>query len=214
MTLAKAGREGRDAIRAALKELEVAGYLERTKIQDDRGRWRSACRVLEIPLGQDSEDPAPTPENPTPEIPDAGEAGANRKTDEKETSTRDQEIDALADSWWREYKSRTGKAPIGKKAWFALRNLIRGALSAGWTTDEISRAMSKCETIPSMPYLERVLQTIPRTKVSTPVDPMPQVNCETCNGHGLGSERDEEGYSRAFYCSCDAGVWLKKAHGR
>lgn len=47
--IALAGTEGRDAIRAALRELEAAGYLTRSVCRDGRGRIRSTAVVRETP---------------------------------------------------------------------------------------------------------------------------------------------------------------------
>lgn len=49
-SMASAGREGREAIRSVLKELETAGYLERNKWRDpETGQWRSEWIVRERP---------------------------------------------------------------------------------------------------------------------------------------------------------------------
>lgn len=49
-------REGRDAVRAALTELEKAGYLRREREQTRSGIWRTVCVMSEIP---------PMPGNPS-----------------------------------------------------------------------------------------------------------------------------------------------------
>lgn len=47
--LAKQGTEGRDAVRAALGELEALGYMARVKSQDSRGRWITTLVVHDTP---------------------------------------------------------------------------------------------------------------------------------------------------------------------
>lgn len=39
--------EGRDAIRTALKELETAGYIQRVKVQNDKGLWSTVTMVFD-----------------------------------------------------------------------------------------------------------------------------------------------------------------------
>ena len=56
--IARAGTEGRDAVRASLKELEACGYLVRNKRQTAGGQWITDIEVHERPA-------QPTPENPS-----------------------------------------------------------------------------------------------------------------------------------------------------
>lgn len=45
-------KEGRDAVRAALKELDTFGYLVRRKVQVEGGRWATECTIFEVPNAQ------------------------------------------------------------------------------------------------------------------------------------------------------------------
>jgi hypothetical protein len=47
--IAEQGPDGRTAILSALKELEHAGYLTRTRTQDKHGHWSTACEVTDHP---------------------------------------------------------------------------------------------------------------------------------------------------------------------
>lgn len=66
-TIAKAGREGRDAIRAALTELQECGYLKRNPHRK-AGKWATEWTVYELPNsvepGRISSDGKPATENP------------------------------------------------------------------------------------------------------------------------------------------------------
>lgn len=86
--LAAIVREGRDAIRAAMKELQKAGYMKTERRQIERGRWVTETTIYEQPLGgfppktdfQASEPPAP-------EEPTAGKPGAKTQRTQTEEKT-------------------------------------------------------------------------------------------------------------------------------
>lgn len=97
--LADEAKEGRDAVRTALKELEQVGYLTRNKIQGERGRWQTVTVVSEqAELEPSTPDPptpgnpssvagfqSPTPGNPTPGNPTLGKPGAKREQPRRTT---------------------------------------------------------------------------------------------------------------------------------
>lgn len=75
-------REGRDAVRTALRQLEAAGYLSRQRVQDKTtGRWSIVTAVNDRPAPRNP-SPVPAPRNPTPGNPAAGKLGdKNPSTD-------------------------------------------------------------------------------------------------------------------------------------
>ena len=86
-------KEGRDAIRHALSELEEHGYLVRTKMKGANGRWMHSATVSDLPM---SSAGLPGPENPQEEgiVADvqrwntsAGKSGANQKISTEELTT-------------------------------------------------------------------------------------------------------------------------------
>lgn len=154
-SIARAGKEGRDAIRNGLRELEAFGYIHRSQEHDASGRWTTKTTVYEVPM----------PENPTSDNPVVGDSGRNTnndvKNEKKSLSVPNEQSDLatiLANEWWENYKTKTGgKSPAGKRAWFALKAVITGSLSAGWSPADVGVALNACETIPSMAYFERIL---------------------------------------------------------
>jgi hypothetical protein len=158
--IARAGKEGRDAVRSALRELEECGYLTRRREQDDRGRWSTRAYISEIPENQ-----TPSPEKPASGFPVVGESGANTKNDESkneillsvDTDPRRVVIDGLVDEWWQAYKSKHGRVPTGKNAFFALKSTVTAAMSAGWSSGEIRAALRECPTVPSVAQMDRLL---------------------------------------------------------
>lgn len=70
-SLSRMGLEGRDAVRTALGELEIHGYVRRNKQQNKAGQWVTETYVFDSPeLGRKMGTTGdvthtPTPENPT-----------------------------------------------------------------------------------------------------------------------------------------------------
>ena len=81
---AQSDKDGRDAIRSAMREMEVLGYLVRNRVQDDRGRWHMIQTIFE--------DPAETSVTPGPEKSSTGgtdveESGTLPRIDSQRTET-------------------------------------------------------------------------------------------------------------------------------
>lgn len=73
--LVKQSRDGRDSVYSTLRELEAAGYIERRRIKDEKGRITGMETVVyERPLLDDAEDgpdtSSPHTENPDVDNPD------------------------------------------------------------------------------------------------------------------------------------------------
>jgi hypothetical protein len=94
--LAAEGKEGRDAIRAVLRELESVGYIRRIKTQAPTGLWSTETLVYEYPQGTEdgkpaAEKPSSVPPAETEELPGrtedgkpaVGFPGPNRSTEKK-----------------------------------------------------------------------------------------------------------------------------------
>ena len=71
-------REQIDAIRAAVRELEQAGYIVRSRERDSQGRLRGADYII-------YEQPQPVPDSPTLENPTLDNPTLEKPTQEKPT---------------------------------------------------------------------------------------------------------------------------------
>ncbi|WP_407107889.1 replication protein [Rhodococcus aetherivorans] len=84
---AQSPREGREAIRTAMRELEQHGYLVREKVQDERGRWATIQTVYEEPATCGDTPPDPKPRKSDSGEANPGELGALTKDGSPRTET-------------------------------------------------------------------------------------------------------------------------------
>jgi hypothetical protein len=89
--IAGEGKEGRDAVRVALNELERHGYLTRQKYRGEGGQWAQSATVTDVPNRLDTG--VPGPENPAPVNPAPVVQALNRRPSQK-TKTSDSQISA------------------------------------------------------------------------------------------------------------------------
>lgn len=119
----KSSREGRDALRAALRELCEAGYVEHRKTQDARGRWRTETWIYDTPTPPETgfQAPAsPTPENPTAGEPDVGASGLkSSRTSNKIRSSSMHAASAAAPVVQMSHKLRRRHASTGLVYWYS-----------------------------------------------------------------------------------------------
>ncbi|MCQ4119911.1 helix-turn-helix domain-containing protein [Rhodococcus tibetensis] len=87
-SLARAAKEGRDAIRTALRELREFGYMVTEKIQDGQtGQWSTISTVYELPVDADQSPVPPRPGKQASGKPDLGKAGATQRNALQRTET-------------------------------------------------------------------------------------------------------------------------------
>ena len=94
--LAKINKEGKDAVRAAVQELEKAGYIERRQKMDSGGKFSSNEYVVYesprsvSPLSENPTTVLPTTENPSTEKPSTGKPLTENPTElNKDISSTD-----------------------------------------------------------------------------------------------------------------------------
>lgn len=85
---AQSDRDGRDAIRSAMRELADLGYLVRTKMQDpETGHWSTTSTIYEEPIIEADDSDLPGPDNLIPGSASVGRCGALPSTDSPRTDT-------------------------------------------------------------------------------------------------------------------------------
>lgn len=128
-SLAEQAKEGRDAIRAALRELADAGYIRRTKKRGEKGHWLTETVVFESPTGDG--------------FPGVGQAGVGEpgpvlntepKTVTETPLTPQGAWERAFGLWWNDYPRKTGKpaalrafkAKVGKMSTLAMSQMCQG----------------------------------------------------------------------------------------
>ena len=148
--IARAGTEGREAVRTALRELEGAGYLRREKVRSEKGRWVTVTTVYERP--EVTGDGFPGVGRPGAGVPGAGSPGARTEPQDRNPETEEptppQEQDppvkpapdplhtaahALATLAFEQ----TPK-PVTPGGFPAVMARCKELLSAGWTADQVA----------------------------------------------------------------------------
>lgn len=93
--LATLSKDGKDSVMSALKELEQFGYLTRTRLVDERGRFAG----YDYDIFEEAENRAPYSENPKTDISEAEnprELKTNEQRTKKEIDTRDKKDKSLS----------------------------------------------------------------------------------------------------------------------
>lgn len=137
-------KDGRDSVRGALKELETAGYIARTKTKNNQGKYDGTdCEIFEEPNvspGQTG-DGFSNDGKPGPGIPEDGESHTNDYLDIESNEERNivsrvkQSYDYTPEfeAWWKFYPK-----PVDKRGTFRCWNAT--LRERGGTVESISLA--------------------------------------------------------------------------
>lgn len=179
--LSSAKTDGRDSVFAALKELEVAGYVKREKINDEKGRLVNLCHVSEIPHNFEKENikdgvspvPAcPDTVRPVTVKPDALEVLSLRSTvlpSTESTKKRPPLPPNAASSSSEEGKS---KANPSSSKFQSLPDWHNPSLA--WARQIADETVGKVTTTPTRNYIERIMLVCIKTNASTKLAASPE----------------------------------------
>lgn len=109
--LSAEAKEGRDAIRVALAELEDAGYVQRIKVQTSAGTWTTQTVVYDLPQSADSQPP--TTEN-QPSVNQSSVFQAS--IEQPKRTTKDMTDDPNFSEWYSTYPKKVAR-PAAARAY-------------------------------------------------------------------------------------------------
>lgn len=200
-------KEGRDAIRTAMRELAEVGYLVVEKFQDERGRWITIQTIYEEPRGE-------TPVPPRPGKPPAGTADIGKSvsltsTRESRTETNNDVVaSSLLSKSEDDHILDTLEAATTTAGLVASFNRIKPAqkceilaLAALHGVDALASA-AKVAHRPANPTMHvhgwlRLWRALPAPRM-----PLPP-RCGQCDEYGW---LDDDEHGRAVRCGCRAPV--------
>lgn len=128
-------KDGRDSVRGALKELESAGYIARTKTKNDQGKYDGTdCEIFEEPHVSPDEtgDGFSDDGKPGPGIPEDGESHTNDYLDIK-SNEKVTDYTPEFEAWWKLYPK-----PVDKRGTFGCWNAT--LRNRGGTVESIMNA--------------------------------------------------------------------------
>ena len=112
-SLARSGKEGRDAILTALKELRDCGYIRMVKIRKEDGTFETTNYVYDSPqdvsVGVTPSPEIPTAVQPYPEKPTTGKPQLDNQGSLEELSKKNLDTNAEFDLFWNVYPRKVAK---------------------------------------------------------------------------------------------------------
>lgn len=158
-TLAERCRFSLATLDRALLELQDVGAIHVTNRRSKAGDWTSNVYQLRTLPPEGVSSPVRTPLLTGD---DTGVLTGDEQT--KAITNQSQELDArsissdvgdlAAKSWWEAQQVK----PVGKRAWHALRNVCRAAADRGYSLEQITQALDRIGTVPSVAQLDRELK--------------------------------------------------------
>lgn len=136
--IAEYGTEGRDAVIAALKELEVVGYIRRVKVQRPGGTWITQTFLYESPSPENQE-----PVNQEPVFQDvkdlvlkvSTENNNNATSAQKPQSPERKQAIGICRRWWELQNPRPAQNFI------AIVKVVETMLKHGWEPALVEQAL-------------------------------------------------------------------------